>query len=413
MNHGPLVPSPLRPSGSVTFPLKCRDIAHARSELNLTTISVSTRERLGPSSLSSPEGAVETVYMVDTSTPATLEGHLHTITGARNDYDSLFDLVGDRGSSLSARPLTGRMTSTQSEPASPVVSSRSVDSMLSPWRQIGPTPTGSTATSWGSPRTRTPTLLSRTSSDSQPGCGGTAMSLLLSNGFALATTSRSTQRSRPASTVWISTASELRWKPLCRYLDRVDPNEAARARSRYSCFDHVGGEGQAYGYALAYRGAIPCENEVVRQLIELRRRAEGYLRRDGWVADDEYFFAEQNALLVRDAEEYYQQMYRADVSSWNLRDRHMAATLDALSAHLDHQLGRAKVVVWEHNSHVGDARSTEMGSNGELNVGQLVRQRYAGECVLIGFTTHRRHRDCRHRVGRAIRTQACASRDNR
>ena len=173
-----------------------------------------------------------------------------------------------------------------------------------------------------------------------------------------------------------------------RYLDRVDPDEAARARARYSCFAHVGGEGQAYGYALAYSGAIPCENEVVMQLIELRRRAEGYLRRDGWVADDEFFFAEQNARVVRDAEEYYQQMYRADASSWNLRDRHMASTLDSLAEHLNHQLGRAKIVVWEHNSHVGDARSTEMGATGELNVGQLARQRYADECALIGFTTY-------------------------
>ena len=106
------------------------------------------------------------------------------------------------------------------------------------------------------------------------------------------------------------------------------------------------------------------------------------------MADDEFFFAEQNALLVRDAEEYYQQMYRADVSSWNLRDRHMAATLDSLVEHLNHQLGRAKIVVWEHNSHVGDARSTEMGARGELNVGQLARQRYGRECALIGFTTY-------------------------
>jgi erythromycin esterase-like protein len=172
------------------------------------------------------------------------------------------------------------------------------------------------------------------------------------------------------------------------YLDRVDPDEAKRARARYSCFDHVGAEGQQYGYALAYAGAIPCENEVVTQLIELRRRADAYLRRDGWVADDEFFFAEQNARLVRNAEEYYQQMYRAEVSSWNLRDRHMAGTLDALIEHLDHQRPRAKVIVWEHNSHVGDARSTEMGQRGELNVGQLARQRYGNESVLIGFTTY-------------------------
>jgi erythromycin esterase-like protein len=171
------------------------------------------------------------------------------------------------------------------------------------------------------------------------------------------------------------------------YLDRVDPAEAQRARQRYSCFDHVGAEGQAYGYALAYAGAIPCENEVVAQLIELRRRADAYLRRDGWIADDEFFFAEQNARLVRDAEEYYQQMYRAEVSSWNLRDRHMAGTLDALIEHLDTQLPRAKVVVWEHNSHLGDARATAMGDRGELNVGQLARQRYGNECLLVGFTT--------------------------
>jgi erythromycin esterase-like protein len=172
------------------------------------------------------------------------------------------------------------------------------------------------------------------------------------------------------------------------YLDRVDPAEAERARKRYSCFDHVGAEGQAYGYALAYQGALPCENEVVAQLIELRRRSEGYLRRDGWVAEDELFFAEQNARVVRDAEEYYQQMYRAEVSSWNLRDRHMGATLDALIGHLDQQFGHAKVVVWEHNSHVGDARATGMGARGELNVGQLARQRYGSQCLLIGQTTH-------------------------
>jgi len=171
------------------------------------------------------------------------------------------------------------------------------------------------------------------------------------------------------------------------YLERVDPGEARRARDRYSCFDHVGGEGQAYGYGLAFSGALPCENEVVTQLVELRRRADAYLRRDGWIADDEFFFAEQNARLVRDAEEYYQQMYRAEVSSWNLRDRHMAGTLDALVEHLDGQVPRTKVVVWEHNSHVGDARATEMGRRGELNVGQLARQRYGHECVLVGFTT--------------------------
>jgi erythromycin esterase-like protein len=171
------------------------------------------------------------------------------------------------------------------------------------------------------------------------------------------------------------------------YLDEVDPAEAQAARRRYSCFDHVDLEGQAYGHAVVYRGAAPCENEVVAQLLELRRRAEAYLRRDGWAAEDEQFYAEQNARLVRDAEEYYHQMYRAEVSSWNLRDQHMAGTLDALIEHLDRQSNNTKVVVWEHNSHVGDARATSMGLRGELNVGQLARQRYGGEAALIGCTT--------------------------
>lgn len=173
-----------------------------------------------------------------------------------------------------------------------------------------------------------------------------------------------------------------------RYLDAVDPEEARRARARYACFDHVAGEGQAYGYALARGRGPSCENEVVAQLIALRRHSEAYLERDGWIAEDEHFFAEQNAVVVRDAEEYYEQMYRAEVSSWNLRDRHMAATLNALVEHLDDQLGRSRIVVWEHNSHVGDARATEMADRGELNVGQLARQWYGTESALVGFTTY-------------------------
>ncbi len=175
------------------------------------------------------------------------------------------------------------------------------------------------------------------------------------------------------------------------YLEQIDPAEARRARDRYACFDHVGREGQAYGYAVAFETAIPCENEVVAQLVALRRKADAYLRRDGWAAEDELFFAEQNARVVRDAEEYYQQMYRAETSSWNLRDRHMAGTLDGLIEHLDRRLRRSKVVVWEHNSHVGDARATAMADRGELNVGQLARQRYGNESVLVGFTTFDGH----------------------
>jgi erythromycin esterase-like protein len=173
------------------------------------------------------------------------------------------------------------------------------------------------------------------------------------------------------------------------YLSKVDPEAAKRARYRYSCLEHFSEDTQAYGYAASFGLTASCEREVIDQLIELRRRAADYASRDGRVARDEYFFAEQNARLVLNAEKYYRTMFRGQVESWNLRDRHMAETLDALMAHLTLQGENAKVAVWEHNSHLGDARATYMADYGELNVGQLVRQRYGNEAILIGFTTYK------------------------
>lgn len=172
------------------------------------------------------------------------------------------------------------------------------------------------------------------------------------------------------------------------YLDKIDPVAARRARYRYSCFDHFGEDIQTYGYTTSFGLAKSCEEEVVAQLVELRHRAAEYASRDGRVAEDDYFFAEQNALVVKNSEEYYRSMFRGRASSWNLRDRHMAATLESLAAFLERQYQRSKIVVWEHNSHLGDARATEMGERGELNVGQLVRERHGGEAVLVGLSTY-------------------------
>jgi erythromycin esterase-like protein len=127
---------------------------------------------------------------------------------------------------------------------------------------------------------------------------------------------------------------------------------------------------------------------VVQQLFELQRRAGDYLRRDGIAAEDEQFYAEQNARLVLNAEEYYRTMFEGAEASWNLRDRHMADTLDRLLAHLDRHDRQTRAVVWAHNSHVGDARRTEMSQRGELNIGQLARQRHGGDAFLLGFTTY-------------------------
>jgi erythromycin esterase-like protein len=170
------------------------------------------------------------------------------------------------------------------------------------------------------------------------------------------------------------------------YLDRVDPAAARRARARYSCFDHFFEDSQGYGYSASRGLTEPCEGQVVAQLLELRSAAYGH--RDGHAAEDEYFFAEQNARLAKNAENYYRSMFRGRVSSWNLRDQHMVETLDALAAHLERRRAGTKIVVWAHNSHLGDARATDMGERGEWNVGQLVRERYGSQSVLIGFTTH-------------------------
>ena len=177
-------------------------------------------------------------------------------------------------------------------------------------------------------------------------------------------------------------------KAVIQYLERTDPDAARRACDRYACFDHFGPEPQVYGFIAAADRSKSCRDQVVSQLFELRRRATEYARRDDRIGEDELFYAEQNGRLVKNAEEYYQSMFFEDVSSWNLRDRHMVETLDALIAHLNRQGGRAKVVIWAHNSHLGDARATDMGRRGELDVGRLVRERYGQDAVLVGFTTH-------------------------
>jgi erythromycin esterase-like protein len=172
------------------------------------------------------------------------------------------------------------------------------------------------------------------------------------------------------------------------FLERVDPEAAARARYRYSCFDAFGEDTQAYGYAAGFGVTRSCEDQAVQQLLEVQRGRSELARRGGGVPEDELFYTEQNARLVRNAEEYYRTMFRGRVDSWNLRDRHMSETLEALITHLSRGGRRARIVMWEHNSHIGDARATEMGQLGEWNVGQLTRERMGSQALLIGFTTY-------------------------
>ena len=176
------------------------------------------------------------------------------------------------------------------------------------------------------------------------------------------------------------------------YLDRVDPEAARRARARYACFDQFGEEAESYGRALALGLGETCEQEVVAQLVDLMRRRAEATRAAGLVDGDAAFEAEQNARVVAHAEEYYRQMYARGVSTWNLRDTHMADTLDALAAHLGPD---ARIVVWAHNSHVGDSAAMGWEREGivreqrdEITLGHLCRERHPGETVLIGFSTY-------------------------
>jgi erythromycin esterase-like protein len=169
------------------------------------------------------------------------------------------------------------------------------------------------------------------------------------------------------------------------YLEKTDPDAARRARDRYGCFDRYGEDPQTYAYAETF-GLESCEDAVVDVLTELRRKAAA-----GGAANalerDEHLFAEQNARLVKNAEEYYRTMFRGGTQSWNLRDQHMAGTIEALRGHLSEPARPAKLAVWAHNSHLGDARATQMGQRGELNVGQLMRERFPATTINIGYTT--------------------------
>ncbi|HET6802965.1 MAG TPA: erythromycin esterase family protein [Casimicrobiaceae bacterium] len=169
------------------------------------------------------------------------------------------------------------------------------------------------------------------------------------------------------------------------YLDRADPAAAARARARYRCFEYFGDSAQGYGFAVQH-GADSCEDEAVAQLVDLRRQSLRLPLAGGQAADEEFFSAEQNARLVMNAERYYRALYRGRESTWNLRDTHMAETLDALRERMPGASGG--VVVWAHNSHLGDARATDMNRRGEVNLGQLARERYGRNAFSIGFSTY-------------------------
>jgi erythromycin esterase-like protein len=167
------------------------------------------------------------------------------------------------------------------------------------------------------------------------------------------------------------------------YLRRIDPQALPAALRAFRCFEPYGEDVQEYARATVRFVPASCEDEVVELLGDLRAKAAAYSE-DGREA---YFAAEQNSLVLRNAEAYYRAMVRGGPGSWNIRDRHMTETLARLTSHHG---PHAKAIVWEHNTHVGDARYTDMAEEGMVNVGQLVREAHGTkDVVAVGFGSYR------------------------
>ena len=164
------------------------------------------------------------------------------------------------------------------------------------------------------------------------------------------------------------------------YLEKVDPKTAEVARVRYGCLMPWSNDPSIYGQVVLTKQYRECEQEVISTLQDLLHNRLEYSLQD----KNDFFDAEQNARLVANAERYYRTMYYAENNSWNQRDQHMFETLQSV---LEFRGPKSKAVVWEHNSHIGDARATQMSARGELNVGQLAREAYGTKAYNIGFGT--------------------------
>jgi erythromycin esterase-like protein len=174
-----------------------------------------------------------------------------------------------------------------------------------------------------------------------------------------------------------------------RYLEQVSPVDAENARKRYSRFDRFQGDPQEYGFATSLGITQPLRDECVRTLLDLQHKGEDYLRGEGGLIDgDELFYAQQNASLVANAEEYYRQMFQGDAHTWNLRDTHMANCLSALmDFHAQKHPGHDhRFLVWAHNSHLGDSAATEVSKYDQLNLGHLLRRKF--RTFSVGFSTY-------------------------
>jgi erythromycin esterase-like protein len=171
-------------------------------------------------------------------------------------------------------------------------------------------------------------------------------------------------------------------------LERLDPPAAARARQRYRCFTPYRKDPHLYGRSVAAQPKRSCADRAREEWLELERWMDAERPRASPERAEDLFSLARNARVVLSGETYYRGLYRGGLSPWNERDRHMADTLDEIALHLGEGGNPPRVVVWAHNTHLGDARLSELREAGQWNLGQLMRQRHDGSTVLVGFTTY-------------------------
>ena len=173
-------------------------------------------------------------------------------------------------------------------------------------------------------------------------------------------------------------------------LEKIDPHMADAAKTRYNCLQHYAHDPESYAYAAKFNLGKDCKREVREQLLEIKDKLVKNFNGKAVVGAEEVLSILQNATVVKNAEEYYRTLFFSEeFSSWNIRDHHMAETLDLVSDYYEKLRAEpSKIVVWAHNSHVGDARATEMGQRDEFNIGQLARERYGNAVYLLGFSTY-------------------------
>lgn len=171
-------------------------------------------------------------------------------------------------------------------------------------------------------------------------------------------------------------------------LEKFDPAAAAEARERYACFDGFQRDPQTYAYAVYARAIASCADQVMEQLQSLIERDWQALE-EGLITASTQFNIEQNARVIKNAEKYYRALFMSDEIGWNIRDSHMFETLQSLMAYYNLQgVDNPKIIVWAHNSHIGNAQATEFSKRGEYNIGQLVQEAYGKQAYALGFSTY-------------------------